>query len=242
MKCIEKGLLGINLRLQNISIALIQMLAALLIFIMAIVYLKHPESHIKHLNLNTTLLNITMENERDEKITQVIQKASLMMVGSVATIIACSFLLFGILRDRQRYLILWVGITSFTLCGCLLIFVIRISSQATNTFKTSKIVAIILYFLLNIYFIASVEAYIRKLSRRAILTKDVMVSAMHTDNSNNTSIIQLENYQPLPSDNNGSLRSFYSRAPPVGDIDTDDTSDDEFILYVDDDKKHILKS
>ena len=44
---------------------------------MAIVYLKHPESHIKHLNLNTTLLNITMENERDEKITQVIQKASL---------------------------------------------------------------------------------------------------------------------------------------------------------------------
>ena len=46
--------------------------------------------------------------------------------------------------------------------------------------KTSKIVAIILYFLLNIYFIASVEAYIRKLNRRAILTKDVMVSAMHT--------------------------------------------------------------
>ena len=45
--------------------------------------------------------------------------------------------------------------------------------------KTSKIVAIILYFLLNIYFIASVEAYIRKLNRRAILTKDVMVSAMH---------------------------------------------------------------
>ena len=52
----------------------------------------------------------------------------------------------------------------------------------------------------------------------------------------------MENYQPLPSDNNDSLRSFYSRAPPVGDIDTDDTSDDEFILYVDDDKKHILKS
>ena len=44
---------------------------------MAIVYLKHPESHIKQLNLNTTLMNITMENERDEKITQVIQKASL---------------------------------------------------------------------------------------------------------------------------------------------------------------------
>ena len=44
---------------------------------MAIVYLKHPESHIKQLNLNTTLMNITMENEQDEKITQVIQKASL---------------------------------------------------------------------------------------------------------------------------------------------------------------------
>ena len=44
---------------------------------MAIAYLKHPESHIKQLNSNTTSLNITMENERDEKITQVIQKASL---------------------------------------------------------------------------------------------------------------------------------------------------------------------
>ena len=44
---------------------------------MAIAYLKHPESHITQLNLNTTLMNITMENERDEKITQVIQKASL---------------------------------------------------------------------------------------------------------------------------------------------------------------------
>ena len=43
--------------------------------------------------------------------------------------------------------------------------------------KTSKIVAIILYFLLNIYFVASVEAYIRKINRRAILMKDIMVSA-----------------------------------------------------------------
>ena len=93
----------------------------------------------------------------------------LVIVGSTATIIACSFLLWGILKvsnnyrlnleeftkngisvldflilkhvsyfiiqERQRYLILWLGITSFTLCGCLLIFIIRISSQATNTFK-----------------------------------------------------------------------------------------------------------
>ena len=70
----------------------------------------------------------------------------------------------------------------------------------------------------------------------------ILISHFFSDNSNNTSNIQLENYQPLPSDNNDSLRSFYSRAPPIGDIDTDDTSDDEFILYVDDDKKHILKS
>ena len=93
----------------------------------------------------------------------------LVIVGSIATIIACSFLLLGILKvsnnyrlyledftkkrkissllilkqhvsyfitqERQRYLILWLGITSFTLCGCLLIFIIRISSQTTNTFK-----------------------------------------------------------------------------------------------------------
>ena len=52
----------------------------------------------------------------------------------------------------------------------------------------------------------------------------------------------MNDYQALPSDNNNSLRSFYSRAPPIGDIDTDETSDDEFILYVDDDKKHILRS
>ena len=114
-----------------------------------------------------------------------------------------------IFQERQRYLILWLGMTSFTLCGCLLIFIIRITSQATNTFKviivdmgahnlqiyhkirktfyhfqtelqTSKIVAIILYFLLNIYFVASVEAYIRKINRRATLMKDIMVSARDT--------------------------------------------------------------
>ena len=94
-----------------------------------------------------------------------------MIVGSIATIIACSFLLWGILKvsnnyrlnlkefmkkgniisrlfdfqttfiiqERQRYLILWLGITSFTLCGCLLIFIIRISSQTTNTFKVIKV-------------------------------------------------------------------------------------------------------
>ena len=45
---------------------------------MAIAYLKHPESHITQLNLNNTLMNITIENvERDEQITQVVQKASL---------------------------------------------------------------------------------------------------------------------------------------------------------------------
>ena len=43
--------------------------------------------------------------------------------------------------------------------------------------KTSKIVAIILYFALNIYFVASVEAYIRKINRRVILMKDIMGSA-----------------------------------------------------------------
>ena len=64
----------------------------------------------------------------------------------------------------------------------------------------------------------------------------ILIPHIFSDNSNNTSNIQLENYQPLPSDNNDSLRSFYRSSPPVGDIDTDDTSDDEFILYVDDDK------
>ena len=45
---------------------------------MAVFYLKHPESHIKHVNFNTTQMNITNENvERDQKITQVVQKASL---------------------------------------------------------------------------------------------------------------------------------------------------------------------
>ena len=52
----------------------------------------------------------------------------------------------------------------------------------------------------------------------------------------------LEDYHALPSDNHDCLRNFYSRAPAIGDVDSDDTSDDEFILYVDDDKKHILKS
>ena len=45
---------------------------------MAIAYLKHPESHITQMNLNNTLMNVTIENvERDGKITQVEQKASL---------------------------------------------------------------------------------------------------------------------------------------------------------------------
>ena len=45
---------------------------------MAIAYLKDPESHITQLNFNNTQMNVTIETvERDEKITQVVQKASL---------------------------------------------------------------------------------------------------------------------------------------------------------------------
>ena len=45
---------------------------------MAVFYLKHPEKHIKQSDFNTTQMNITSENaERAEKITQVVQKASL---------------------------------------------------------------------------------------------------------------------------------------------------------------------
>ena len=70
----------------------------------------------------------------------------------------------------------------------------------------------------------------------------ILISHFFSDNPNSNSNIQLENHQALPSDNTDSLRGFNSRAPRIGDIDSDDTSDDEFILYVDDDKKHILKS
>ena len=45
----------------------------------------------------------------------------------------------------------------------------------------------------------------------------------------------------LSSIDSGNLRNFYSRKATVTGSDTDDTSDDEFILYVDDDKKYILK-
>ena len=62
------------------------------------------------------------------------------------------------------------------------------------------------------------------------------------ENSRFEASTQLEDYRSVPSDNNSTLRSFYSRAPAIGGIDSDDTSDDEFILYVDDDKKHILMS
>ena len=70
----------------------------------------------------------------------------------------------------------------------------------------------------------------------------IHVSFLISEKSSNASSTRVNDYQALPSDSNNSLRSFYSRAPPIGDIDTDETSDDEFILYVDDDKKHILKS
>ena len=59
----------------------------------------------------------------------------------------------------------------------------------------------------------------------------------------NSSSIQGHDYQRLSAgDNNDTLRSFYTRKVSAGCTDSDDTSDDEFILYVDDDRKHILKS
>ena len=50
-----------------------------------------------------------------------------------------------------------------------------------------------------------------------------------------------EDRQMLPSVDHSNLRNFYARRTTADCSDSDATSDDEFILYVDNDKKHILK-
>ena len=62
-----------------------------------------------------------------------------------------------------------------------------------------------------------------------------------TSTSLNMSNNRVDDDQMTSSVDNTHLRHFYARKTTANYSDSDVTSDDEFILYVDDDKKHILK-
>lgn len=60
------------------------------------------------------------------------------------------------------------------------IFVVQYQFSNFNFIQTSKLVAIVLYFLLNFYFILSVEAYIRKIKKRSGMAGEIMLAGTVT--------------------------------------------------------------
>ena len=60
------------------------------------------------------------------------------------------------------------------------IFVVQYQFSNFNFIQTSKLVAIVLYFLLNFYFILSVEAYIRKIKKRSGMAGEIMLAGTLT--------------------------------------------------------------
>ena len=60
------------------------------------------------------------------------------------------------------------------------IFVVQYQYSNFNFIQTSKLVAIVLYFLLNFYFILSVEAYIRKIKKRSGMAGEIMLAGTVT--------------------------------------------------------------
>ena len=60
------------------------------------------------------------------------------------------------------------------------LFVVPYWFSNYNFIQTSKLVAIVLYFLLNFYFILSVEAYIRKIKKRSGMAGEIMLAGTVT--------------------------------------------------------------
>lgn len=256
MGCLEKGFLGLNLRIQNFAIAIIQMVAAICLLAFASVNLAYPGRFVTGVANYTKNGSIIWQHNEDIK--RVGERAILLLVGCLTTILACSFLLNGILKYRRKSLEIWCGITSFNLCACFIIFLFRVcSSSSAYGLKTSKIIAITLYLLLNIYFIVSVDSYIRVLRRRSALTKDIMIAArqgerFYDSDSNNLATFatplsdmsntRLEGDHRLDSAYVNGQRTVHTRKTVLDGSESDvTTDDDEFILYKYDDTKHIIR-
>ena len=82
------------------------------------------------------------------------------------------------IRSRSEHLI--VSIIFYWYLIYFELFVVPYWFSNYNFIQTSKLVAIVLYFLLNFYFILSVEAYIRKIKKRSGMAGEIMLAGTVT--------------------------------------------------------------
>ena len=86
----------------------------------------------------------------------------------------------------------WIGITSFNLAAGFIIFMARIGS-ANISVRPMKGFAIFMYFIINIYFIISVQSQIKQTKRR----NNFQMEILHTNIQDSKIPEESNSFQPL---------------------------------------------
>ena len=81
----------------------------------------------------------------------------------------------GVRRYATGLILPWVVINVVDTAGGLIIFILKVASKRA-ILSTSKTVAAVCYFVMTIYFIASVQAYYQSLRRQKRLARQILRS------------------------------------------------------------------
>eukprot|EP00090_Calanus_glacialis_P022661 TRINITY_DN34944_c0_g1_i1.p1 TRINITY_DN34944_c0_g1~~TRINITY_DN34944_c0_g1_i1.p1 ORF type:complete len:243 (-),score=68.05 TRINITY_DN34944_c0_g1_i1:44-772(-) len=181
---IHRGLCGISLRLQCLSIGMTYSILSTIAIFMSSMMLHNPLSFIdlrvaktvhKHKEISANETNEDDESAMDELesvtnslIREVGQNGIEMLIGGFATLIVSVLLIQGIRKNKTSWIFPWVVESIISTVGSFFMFLIRVASPAS--ISVLKAFLVVFYFAISIYFILSVYSFymIIKIQKKSV--------------------------------------------------------------------------
>jgi len=174
---IHRGLCGVSLRTQCLSIGATYSIISSIGIFMASLMVNSPSSYIRleeaitkefHENISANYTegdqgqhgqSATDELEAitNHLIRQVGQNAMEMLIGSLATLICSVMLVQGVRQNKTTWILPWIVESVISTVGSFLFFLVQVASPAS--LSLFKAFLVVIFFALSIYFILSVYSF-----------------------------------------------------------------------------------
>lgn len=187
---IQRGVCGVTLRLQCLTIGITHIAVSLISIILASLMLRHPlyyldlnamgedASEFANISANSTELEDLEDKtamDEEERLTRgaihdVEEEGIELLVGGIASMVTSVLLVQGIRQEKIGLIFPWVIVTILEMVAAFISFAMRMSSPHPLPFL--KIFAAMIYFSISSYFTLSVYSYyqIIKIKKRKVIT------------------------------------------------------------------------
>jgi hypothetical protein len=98
-------------------------------------------------------------------------------IGSVTLLIGAIMLILGLRRHSTGLILPWIVINIVDFCGGVIIFISKLASPKVLV-RPIKVLAVICYFCLVVYFVATVYSYYQSVKRQKRIARLVLQSNM----------------------------------------------------------------